>query len=271
MTNLVATHTRPWGRKASMFIAGMTAVAALVIGCQTGSPRGDLAANQRILATCDPAAPPASFVQIDGTGSSHSEAIATERMTAIESIVRRTAICSGHLRVIVFSASSAATAVLFDGSLQMHGATENARLKRVPDAVTEVMEQVRAGYEPAVKGLHQGGSDITSQYRLASEWIGQLGEPYRLHVTILTDGCQNIGVDLCSQPLSKQEATALGDQVAVPQLSGASVTVAGLGRVAGSPSSSEVVEGLVAYYDALCQRTTAARCVSVTDYASEGR
>jgi hypothetical protein len=271
MTNLVPTHTRRWGRKASAFVAGMTAVAALVTGCQAGSPRGELAENQRILATCDQSAPPASWVGIDGTGSSASDAITAERMTAVESIVRRTAICSGHLRVILFSASSAATTILFDGPLRLEGATENARLKSVLGVVTDVMTQIRPGYDPAMAALPGGGSDITAQYRLGAEWIGQLGDPYRLHLYVLTDGFQNIGVDLGVQTLSKQQATALANQVAVPQLPGASVTVAGLGRVAGTPPSSEVVEGLVAYYDALCQRTAAAQCVSVTDYAPEGR
>ena len=235
------------------------------------SPRGALAENQRILATCDASAPPASLVEIDGTGSSASDALVAERMVAIESIVRTTVVCSGHLRVIVFSSSSAATTVLFDGSLRMHGATENARLKRVPDAVADVMEQVRSGYDAAVMALPQGGSDITAQYRLAAEWIGQLGDPYRLHLYVLTDGFQTIGVDLGAQALSPQDAAALADQVAVPKLSGASVVVAGLGRVAAGTPPSAAVEGLVAFYDALCRKAMAAECVSVTDYATEGR
>lgn len=248
------------------------AAAATLTACGAGSsPHDELADNQRILASCDPAAPPASLVEVDGSGSSASDAITAERMTVVESIIRRTAVCSGHLRVIVFSSSSAATATLFDGSLRMPGATENARLKRVPGAVAEAMEQVRSGYDAAVKTLPQGGSDITAQYRLAAEWIGQLGDPYRLHLYVLTDGFQTIGVDLGTRALSTQEATALADQVMVPELPGASVVVAGLGRVAEGAPSSSVVEGLVAYYDALCRKTTAAECVSVTDYATEGR
>jgi hypothetical protein len=61
---------------------------------------------------------------------------------------------------------------------------------------------------------------------------------------------------------------ALAQQTPVPDLSGASVTVAGLGRVAGRPPASAVVEGLVAFYGALCVRTKAATCTSVTDYAA---
>jgi hypothetical protein len=160
---------------------------------------------------------------------------------------------------------------LFDGQLHLDGATDMARLKRVSPLVETVMDQIKKAYSPAVAGLSGGGSDITAQYRLASEWTGQLGGNHRLALTIFTDGFQNVGVDLGARALTKQEATALADQVAVPQLPGASVVVAGLGRVAGNSPPSNVIEGLVSFYDALCAKTTAAACASVTDYTTPGR
>jgi len=264
----------PLGCDRRIGLAVLTLIVTLLTlaGCgPISSAHGELADNQRILAACDPAAPPAALVAIDGTGSSASDAITAERMTAIESIVRRTAICSGHLRVILFSASSAAVTALFDGPLRLDGATDNARLRRVPGVVADAMATIRQSYGPAVTALPGGGSDVTAQYRLASEWIGQVGGKFRLRLYLLTDGFQTVGVALDARALSKDEAAALAGQVSVPELPGASVVVAGLGRVAGSPPPSAVVEGLVAYYDALCQKTAASRCVSVTDYASEGR
>jgi hypothetical protein len=255
-------------RRATVLVAGITVTAVLATACDAGSPRGELSEHQQILSTCDPAAPPASMVQIDGTGSSASEEIVKERMTAIKSIVRTTAICSGHLKVLVFSASSAATTTIFDAPLRLDGATDNARLKRVPALVSEVMGEIERKYEPAVKQLAPGGSDIPAQLRLASEWIGQLGEPFRLHLLLATDGFQTIGVDLSTRALSQQEATALAGQLAVPDLSGASVVVAGLGRVAGNPPPSAVVEGLVTFYRELCAKTGAADCLAVTDYTA---
>ncbi|WNV83474.1 hypothetical protein [Umezawaea sp. Da 62-37] len=256
---------------ATIFFFAFLLALALAACASESSPRGEFAANQELLKSCDPAAPPASLVQIDGTGSSASDTVVSERMTVIESVARKTAVCSGHLRVLVFSASSAATTVLFDSPLKMDGATENARLKRVPEAVADVMNKVRSGYAEAAQALPQSGSDITAQYRLASEWKQQLGDGYRLNLLVLTDGFQNIGVDLGAQALSKDEAAALADQVTVPKLAGASVVVAGLGRVAKGAPPSAVVEGLVAYYDRLCQRTEAASCISVSNYAEAGR
>lgn len=253
-------------------VAALVTAAALFAGCgNPSSPRGGLGENQQILASCDPSTPPASFVQLDGSGSSLADAITTERMAAVETVIRRTAICGGHLRVIVFSSSSSATTSLFDGPLHLDGATDNARLKRVPRMVDETMTQIRQAYGPAISSLPQGGSDITAEYRLAGEWMQQLGGSFRLHLYLLTDGFQNIGIDLGARPLSKEEATALADQVTVPMLPGAAITVAGLGRVAGPPPPSQAVEGLVAYYDALCHKTTASECISVTDYAAAGR
>ncbi|MBB1152469.1 hypothetical protein [Amycolatopsis dendrobii] len=251
-----------------VLLAAVLAVTAC--GAPTSAPN-DLATNQQRLTQCDPARPPAALVAIDGTGSSASDQIAQERMQVVEAIATRTAVCGGHLRVLVFTASSAAATVLFDGSLKMAGATDNARLRRVPAAVAELMATVRAAYAPTVAALPRSASDITAQYRLASEWVQQLGGPYRLDFTILTDGFQNVRVDLGARALSKQEAAALADQETVPTLSGASVTAAGLGRIANGTPSSSVVEGLVAYYDELCRHASAVKCTSVTDYAEAAK
>lgn len=244
----------------------MLLVAALSACGVSAAPHGELAENQTILAACDPAAPPASLVEIDGTGSSASDVITKERMATIESIVRTTAVCSGRLRVLAFSSTSAATTTLFDAPLQLEGATDNARLKRVPKLVEDVMSTIRKAYAPAVAHLDQRGSDITAQYRLGAEWISQLGGKLQLHLYVLTDGFQTAGVNLYDHALSKQEAVTLAKRLAMPKLTGATVVVAGLGRVAGTPPSSKVVEGLVAFYDELCKQSGAAKCVSVTDY-----
>lgn len=252
-------------------VLGLLVLIVFMAACTTGTSAVDaLANNQRILASCDRTHPPATWVDIDGTGSSAATNILNERMTALQSIVQQTAVCSGYLKVEVFSASSIATTTLFDGSVRQPGATDNARLQRVPGAVSAVMATVRAAYAPAVKGLGTGGSDITGQYTLASQWFQQLGGTYQLHVDLLTDGFQTVGVDLTTHVLDQQEANTLASQTAVPQLPGAIVTVAGIGRVTGSVPSSDMVDGLVSYYSDLCHRMAAARCVSVSDFQQAG-
>lgn len=249
----------------------LTAI-VLVSSCGAGSAGTSiLAENQRILASCDQAHRPATWIGIDGTGSSASEDIVKERMTAIESIVRETAVCSGFLKVIVFSSSSTATVTLFDGSLRQSGATDNARLRRVPGAITATMTTIRKAYASAATGLDQAASDIIAQYRLAGEWQRQLGGANALQLYLLTDGFQTTGVNLSGHALDRRQAAALAERPSVPRLTGAKVVVAGLGRVAGRPPRSNMVEGLVAYYDALCHRMAAATCVSVSDYQAASR
>ncbi|MFI5558505.1 hypothetical protein ACIA2T_04435 [Amycolatopsis japonica] len=254
--------------------AAFVAITVMGLSSCTSGPsanRGELAADQQVLAGCDAVAPPATDVQLDGSGSSNAEPIVEERLKATEEIVRTTAICGGRIRVSVFSATSAATTVLVDRPLHLEGATDNAKLKKVSPLVTEVMASLRSKYTEAVKSLPNSGTDVSAMYRLAAEWAAQVGAPYRLHLYLLTDGFQTVNFRLDYRARSRDEAARLAGEVAVPQLPGASVLVAGLGRVADNPPASSVVDGLVAFYDALCQRTSAASCTSVTDYAIAGR
>ena len=224
--------------------------------------------DQTILAACTADKQVAADVEVDGSGSSSSDAIAKERISITADVVRRTAICGGHLLVRTFSSSSGATVTIYDGDLSLPGATSNARLRRVDALVEKVIAEITAKYGDAITALPGGGSDITSVYRLAGEYAAQLGDGYQLHLYVLTDGLNNIGTDLTSQVLTPEQATDLAATVSVPALPGSSITVAGLGRIDGDPAPSALVEGLVAFYNALCVKTGAKTCVSVTDYTA---
>lgn len=265
-----STHTTRrsgWFRQAVLFAAATTATVGLVAGCgNSSSPATTLGQDKATLATCDQQHAPASWVAIDGTGSSAADSILADRLKVIESIARTTAICSGYLRVIVFSASNVATTVLYDGSLAQPGATTNARLLRVPSAVASVMDQITKGYGPAVAGLDPRDSDIVGQYTNAAQWIAQLGGSYRLHLYLLTDGFETAHFNFYTAPPTSADAATLAEQVSLPSLPGAVVVAAGLGREVGPAAPSTVVDGLRAFYNAVCHRTSAATCTSVSDY-----
>lgn len=245
-----------------------TLLAFCLAACAAVGGPASQGADKAILAACAPDKQAAADVEIDGSGSSSGDAIATERLAITADVVRRTAICGGHLLVRAFSASSGATVTMYDGDLSLPGATDNARLRRVDALVEKVMAEITAKYGDAIAALPGGGSDITSVYRLAGEYGAQLGDGYQLHLYVLTDGLNNIGTDLTSQVLTPEQATELASTVSVPALPGSSITVAGLGRMNGDPAPSALVEGLVAFYNALCIKTGAKRCVSVTDYTA---
>lgn len=248
--------------------AAVCALSAALALTACSSLNASTSPDQAILAACAVDKQVAADVEIDGSGSSSGDAIATERLAITADVVRRTAICSGYLLVRAFSASSGATVTIYDGDLSLPGATDNARLRRVDALVEKVMAEITAKYGDAIAALPDGGSDITSVYRLAGEYAAQLGDGYQLHLYVLTDGLNNIGTDLTSQVLTPEQATDLASTVNVPALPGSSITAAGLGRINGDPAPSALVEGLVAFYNALCSKAGAKTCVSVTDYTA---
>ncbi len=63
-------------------------------------------------------------------------------------------------------------------------------------------------------------------------------------------------------------AADLGARVSVPDLEGATVTIAGLGKVSGPPPPSEYIASLKVFYSAVCTRSRAAECRVVTDYTA---
>ena len=248
--------------------AAVCALSAALVLTACSSLNTSTTPDQAILAACPADKQVAADVEIDGSGSSSGDAIATERLAITADVVRRTAICGGHLLVRAFSASSGATVTIYDGDLSLPGATDNARLRRVDALVEKVTAEITATYGDAIAALPDGGSDITSVYRLAGEYAAQLGDGYQLQLYVLTDGLNNIGTDLTSQVLTPEQATDLASTVNVPALPGSTITVAGLGRINGDTAPSALVEGLVAFYNALCVKTGAKTCVSVTDYTA---
>lgn len=244
----------------------MAAAATVALTSCSGTALGELGENQQILTTCPPDTKLASLVFVDGTTSGLTDASVQEDLAVIELVARRTAVCGGRLTVAAFSASSGSTVPIFDQAITLPGATDNARLRRVPDAVTEIMEHITASHGDAIAAVPGGGTDVVGLYRLAGEHQKQLGDGYQLNLIIRTDGLNNLGVNT-ERALSEDEAIALADQVVVPTLPGASIHVSGLGRVAGTPLPSTVIDGLVTFYDRLCENTSAASCTIVTDYA----
>jgi len=216
------------------------------------------------LVSC-PDSPIAADIFLDASGSSGSSPTMSDRIAIIEDVAHRTALCGGRLRISAFSSSSGATSTLLDEELEVEGATDQAKARRVDGVVAGVIATVESSYAAAVASLPTDGSDITSVLRLTSEYAAQL-PGFQLDSYVLTDGLSNVGINL-EQSLTAQQATDLASTVAVPDLSDAWLTIAGLGRVDDNPTSSSQTEALVAFYSTLCQRSGAATCTVVTDFA----
>lgn len=252
-------------RSAVGILAALAPLIVLLASCSGHAP-GPLGDLQEVHEKVCLDRPFNSDVRIDGTGSAASDAIIHEHLAVVRDVAEETAVCGGTLKVSVFSAGSGATGSVYSGDLTLSAPTLNAKLKRVPETVDTVMAEVEVNLGPAIASLPAGGSDIGSNYRLMGEHAA--GSPDAIYRGYLaTDGLSNLGSLQVAGPLSPEQAAALAEHVTVPTLpADASITVVGLGRVTGDPVPSNVIEGLVSLYDALCARTGAGTCRSMTDW-----
>lgn len=237
-------------------------VVGLLAGC-TATPPGDLGRLQTVLAACpDDGKHLNSYNAVDGSSSAQDNTIAREYVSYVKSQVEKVAVCGGHIEVVAFGTNSVIVPI-YASDLEVPGATDLAKLRRVPALVDEVMAEITKNYKPAMALLPEGGTDVTGLLRLFEE-AAALRPDMRLEVAALTDGLTNQGV-VIDHTLTDAEATALADSVPVPQLPSANVSVVGIGRVAGDPLPSDFIAGMKIFYRRLCANTGAAQCLVVTD------
>ncbi len=251
-----------------MGAAAVTGAVMVLAACgQAGTATGDLATGKQIAATCHDK-PVAAMVAFDVSGSMASPTFSTQRERMVMDAAEQVAVCGGHLKVLVFSTSSARTGVLYDGQLTPTGATENSRLRRSLKQARDIANEVEKNYAGTPGKLSPNGSDILGTYLLAGQYFSQLGDGYGSKVFLLdTDGFATSGVQISGQAMDPAQAKALAAKADVPALPGVDVTVAGLGEeTGGAAPDTAVVAGLAAFYDAVCAKTKAASCTSVTDY-----
>lgn len=234
--------------------------ASILAGC-TATPPGDLGRLQSVLAKCPDGLKINDYEALDGSGTTQSKEIAREYLAYVKSRVERVAVCGGHTQIVAFGTNSI-TVPIYESDLAVEGATDLARLRRVPALVDEVMAEVTKNYPPAVALLPKGGTDVTGLLRLLEE-AQALRPDMELEASIMTDGLNNQGV-VIDRVLSPEEATALADTVTVPKLTG-SVAIIGIGRVAGDPLSSAFIAGMKVFYTRLLERTGASSIFVLTD------
>lgn len=235
--------------------------------CSLGQSGGTLGALQQVAKGCPANMHVAGYDAIDvsETGRGNPE-LTAERLSEVRQLATETAICGGHLQVVVFSSSETAYQTLFDGNLIPVGATLNARLLQVSPMVNTAMKTITTALPIATAKLPSQGSDILSQLTAASQYAQQLGPGYQLRVNILTDGVSTTGVAITNvASFNIAAATSLGHSVPVPALPGALVSMIGIGRVAtGIPAPTSYIQALTAFYREVCSRT-GARCTVVTN------
>jgi len=246
-------------------ILALAAVALAPVGlaaCGSASAVTELGELKSVAATCPHHSQVAAYVAWDAQRALRSRRVAAVRLDSLEKTAERVAGCGGSLRVVAFGPTAGSTARLYDGELRPRGATENARLLRVPHLVAQVREQVVRALPGAFAELSGRGADPLSQFSAAEQFRRQLGPGYALHVVIETTGLVRGSDPATADPTTDE---------AVPDLRGADVVVAGIGKVGrAAPTPSPVVEALRRFYGGMCERTHAASCLVITDLAPLG-
>ena len=258
-----------------------TAVSALaVLMCACGPTAGPLldsheADTKAILANCPAGRSVDSRASLDMSASRIKQPLSAHESETLRATVRRTVICGGVVEISAFFGSVASTVPLYSGKLQLDGATDNARLRREPELTDSVMETVETNltqlqFEPSDGST--GGTDILGQLGQSAEFQRQLdpvGDTSNLSVLLVTDGEDNATLHFSDPALSREQAVAMADEVAVPDLSGASVTFIGVGKTGnGAIAETTYVDALKAGWTRVCEHTGANQCIVVTDPAN---
>ncbi len=257
-------------RTAAVVVAIVIAGLFGITGCSSTPEPVNLASGKQIAAACPNGHQIAGRAAIDV--STHMRAIAADigRLDPVRQLVRRVIICGGHLRVDAFSGSSADTAGVYDGDLQLPGSTENARLRREPAMTDQVMAQIAKNLPTAAAKLPLTGSDILAQFGMSAEYQDQLdpgGSHFALDLVITTDGVQSEGISLSDPALTVDQALVLAGHVRMPNLAGANVQVTSVGKTADPAPLTSYVDALKAFFGKVCTTTGAAHCTVVTDGA----
>jgi hypothetical protein len=246
-------------RRTLLAIAAAAIAPLGLAACGTAGAVTRLGELKDVATTCPGRAHVAAYVAWDARRALRGRQIVAARIESLEKTAEKVAACGGALRVVAFGPTAASTIRLYDGELRPNGATENARLLRVPHLVAQVREHVEQALPGAVAELSGRGADPLSQFAAAEEFRRQLGPGYAWHVVIETSGLAR-GVGAATAALTTEEA--------VPDLSGADVVVAGIGKAGrAAPTPSSVVGALRRFYGRICARTRASSCLVITDLA----
>jgi hypothetical protein len=254
-------------------IFAVTGGFVLLVGAACAPPATrQLGALRQLAKSCPKDQRLAGYVAEDVSRSQRGSRLAEARLAALKAVASQVAVCRGHLRVVVFTASVAASSTVFDGDLDPAGATSNARWLRVPALVSKTAGAVAKRTPGAVRALTPDGVDPLGQLTAAADYARQLGSGYRLLALVETSGISTAPLAINEQSLTAEAAPEMARRVALPDLPGTAVVVfAGLGRVgAGPPPSADFINALKTYYTRVCERTGARACSATSDLRTIG-
>jgi hypothetical protein len=141
-----------------LVVLGLTAALALsVSACGGGGAVTKLDQLRQVAKSCPQDSQVAGFVALDARGWLRGRQLSMARLAAVEVLATRVPVCGGgRVKVVAFGPSLFATATVFDDRLDPPGATENARLLRVPAIVAGCSQRCPGGLARGVWSADAG-------------------------------------------------------------------------------------------------------------------
>jgi len=197
---------------------------------------------------------------LDISASGRHETILGERLDAVQVDTERAADCEGELVVIAWAGSSSSSRVLFAGQVGTQGATEIGRDRKIPEVVTEVMTGIKDELQIALEEIPADGSDLIGGFYLVSDVVqARASLAVEPSVRIYSDAISTGGTARINDPwVTQQELSTIVAAQTLPDLTGVSIGIHGVGRVAGvTPPPQDYVQLVQEYARGLCARTGA--------------
>jgi hypothetical protein len=213
------------------------------------------------------------YGSLDGSATGRGEkSLIDQRLRGIDQLADQVAACGGTMKVVLFGGRSEAEgATLGEAEFPTSSGTETARLIAANKVEEGLLTEVEQTLPAALKEVDPNGTNVMAQWELARQFAEQVPAG-RLYVQLETDGIQTVPPVMMNTPgFTKAAAHKAAEEVAIPDLSGADVRIAGVGRTSGDrPPSTEKVEAMTAFYETACGRTGASTGLATTDYTTGG-
>jgi hypothetical protein len=258
---------------ASGLLALVCALAVAACG-QSGSPSGIAGMLQHLkplTGNCGGKSINA-YDGVDGSATGRgNETLISGRLQAVHDLADQVAACGGFLKVVLFSSSQAENATLGEAEFPTSSGTETARLIAANKVEEDLLAEVEETLPKALREVNPNGTDVLSQLQLAREFARQRPTG-QLYVQLETDGINTVKPVVMNTPsFTPVAAHAAAQRVALPDLSGATVRIFGLGQTTSAKRpSTQRIDALTTFYELACRRAHAASCLATTDYTTGG-
>lgn len=234
------------------------AIAPSMTGCD---PRGT---GQELIGRCGGDAR-FQVVELDDSPTQATSELVAAKVEIVRALATKTSEECGRLRVERFRGSRTDSDVIVDRNMTPGGKSPDIRRRNRGQVVEEVVQTVASALKPGV----DGGSAPLAALAHGRDMLRQKGGAKNLHLFVATDGIETEAVNLATSKLSVDSAQQFIQDAgpAIPELKGITVVVAGIGRVNGRQPPTSYTNGLLAFWNQVCARATAAVCTVLDQLA----